>query len=863
MAKSKEKKDPTSTPMMRQYLKIKNKNRDKLVLFRLGDFYELFMDDAKTASRELNLTLTARHDIPMCGMPHHSIESYVAKLIRKGYKVAMCDQVEDPKKTKTIVRREVTSVITPGTVTNLAMLSEKENNFLFTVFLGGNRISAALADLSTGDFFVSEDDHSNALEFLDNLNAHFPASEVLACPAALDEPAVIRVFERASNPVPVTAYEEWNFEPANAEDRIKSQFGLAGLKSLGLEDLQASVRAAGAALSYLQETQKQALQGLKRVKPYSLSSYMLLDSTTIRNLELVKNSRDGGLQGSLLSVLDRTCTAMGGRLLRTRMVEPLLDQKKIENRLDRVEHFYQDSVLRSGTMEKLGSIQDMERLMTRVSLKKATPRDTAALCNSLKQAKDVFQGLGPAGLYQCPDPSFVYKLISETLQEDPSLNFNEGRVIREGVNADLDKYRESRTKGRKWILELEVKERERTGISSLKIKFNNVFGYYYEVTNTNLKKVPDDYIRKQTLSNAERFINQKLQEYESLILGASEKMEALEKELFFELLDKINGQISVVQETSSVIARIDIDLSLAHLAREKNYSRPEIKKEGELKIREGRHPVVEHLFTAEDFIPNDLNMDLEENTLLLITGPNMAGKSTYLRQNALIVLMAQIGSFVPASSAQVVITDKIFTRVGASDNLVRGESTFLVEMQEAANILHNATERSLIIMDEIGRGTSTYDGLSIAWSVVEYIQETLRCKTLFATHYHELTVLDHMKGIKNYNILVREWKDDIIFLRKIAPGTADKSYGIQVAKLAGLPGSIVSRAKQILLDLETDTVREIILEQKKGRDGPAQLPLFSSSENPLLHALKDLDPDNLTPLEALTVIQKWKKEYGS
>jgi DNA mismatch repair protein MutS len=859
------------TPMMKQYFDIKKQHPDKLLMFRLGDFYEFFFDDARTAARELNLTLTSRHsDIPMCGIPFHAADNYVAKLVQKGFKLAVCDQVEDPKLAKTLVRREVTSIITPGTVTNLLMLNDRQNNWLVALWTDGKAFSAAFADISTGDIFVSACPASGRREFLDNLLSRFQSREVLCSPRAAADGEVRKVLKYHNADAALTEFPEWQFEPSRAAQKLAAQYGLQNLKSLGLEDRPDLTAAAGAALAYMEETQRQGLAGLKKVRYLSVTDSMYLDRATIRNLELVANSQDGSAFGSLLSVVDRTLTSVGARLLRSRLLQPLLDVAQIDGRLDRVGHVAEDSLLRGEVRGVLKEINDLERLATRVALKKANPKELVALRNSLAAGQKLLDRLRPGGLYGHRDTSGLTGMIASCLADDPPLKIEDGGVVRQGFDAELDKVREAQTKGRQWILDLEEAERRRTRISSLKIRFNNIFGYYIEVTKPNLPLVPADYIRKQTLANAERFTNQKLQEYETLILSAEEKVLAMEKRIFDGLLDRVTAETGLVQDVSREVARIDVDSSLAELAKERNYRRPEVRADAGIEIREGRHPVVEALLASEAFVPNDLVMDASDNRLFIITGPNMAGKSTYLRQNALIILMAQAGSFVPAARAVIGLVDKVFTRVGASDNLVRGESTFLVEMQETANILNNATDRSFLVMDEIGRGTSTYDGLSIAWSIVEHIAEAVKARTLFATHYHEMTVLgNELKGVKNFNILVKEWKDEIVFLRKIEAGSADRSYGIQVAKLAGLPGSVVNRAKQILLDLEADTVRDFIVEQKKagksGRGSPPaetvqQLRLFSPEESELIRDLKATDENGLTPVEALNLVARWKKK---
>jgi DNA mismatch repair protein MutS len=849
--------------MMAQYMEVKRQNRDKLILFRLGDFYEFFFDDAKTVSRELGLTLTARqNDVPMCGIPHHAADGYIAKLIQKGYKLAVCDQTEDPKLAKKLVKREVTALITPGTVTNLQMLSEKKNNYLFVLWSDSLHFSVAFADVSTGDFYLSATRMENREEFLDNLLSRFPTKEILASSAVMADEKVQRLLRMHGVQNLVAQFPDWKFEPAFARDKILCQFNLRNLKPFGLEERPELVGVAGAALAYVEETQRQALGNIKPMQVYSLGAYMYLDRATIRNLELVSNNQDGGDYGSLISVIDRTLTPMGGRLLRQRLLQPLLDRKMIEERLDKVTLFFEESLLRGDLRSILQNIHDLERLATKVSLKKANPKELMALCSSLKFCQAAMDAMKGSGHYLWKDVGPIISAIEETLVDDPSLDFEDGRVIRQGVDPELDRCLESQTKGKDWILQLEEQERKRTKIGSLKIRYNNIFGYYIEVTNANLPQVPQDYIRKQTLTNAERFTNQKLQEYESVILGAKEKVTELQKRIYDSLLERLKEHIPLIQEVSLAIAGMDVDASHAEIAKENRYVRPEIAKPGVLSITAGRHPVVEHLFRSESFIPNDLLMDEDENRIFIITGPNMAGKSTYLRQNALIVLLAQVGSFVPATAATVGICDKIFTRVGASDNLIRGESTFLVEMQETANILRNATRDSFIIMDEIGRGTSTYDGLSLAWSIVEYLAEKTCAKTLFATHYHEMTVLDSMKGVRNFNIMVKEYKDDIVFLRKIVAGSADRSYGIQVAKLAGVPVEVLKRAKQILTDLETDNVREMINEQRiSSAKGSAdhQIPMFKKESHPIVAELRDLDTDSITPVEALNLLVRWKK----
>ena len=852
-----------STPMMRQYLDIKKKHPDKLVLFRLGDFYEFFFDDAKVAASELNLVLTSRHnDIPMCGIPHHAADSYINRLVKKGYKLAVCDQMEDPKLAKTIVRREVTQIITPGTVTNTLMLEDRRNNYLFSLNILDKEVSAAFCDISTGDLFVSFSDSSSKEDFFENIMCRFPPAEILINPL-LAEPSVKKVLSVFVPEGSINEYEKWTFDFEIASEYICRHYNIKTLKPFGLDEKPVMAGAVASLLSYVEETQKQSLATIKPPRIWNGLEVMNLDRTTIRNLELVRNNQNGETEGSLLSVMDLTCTSGGGRLLFRRLLQPLLFRDRINERLNRVNFFFEDNIIRGQIRDLLKKIADLERICTRIALKKALPKETLTLRRSLETSIEIMNILKDSNLYRVFDPVPVISLIAERLSDDPSNDFETGGIIRDGFNETLDKYRASRTEGRKWIMDLEDAERKRTGISSLKIRYNNVFGYYIEITKANLSSVPADYIRKQTLANAERFTCAKLQEYESVILEAEEKTVSLERELYEKLLTDLNQYVSLIQDIYYEISKIDVESALAELAKEKNYCMPEITNDTSLIIREGRHPVVEAILSSESFVPNDLLMqDETEERIFIITGPNMAGKSTYLRQNALIVLMAQMGSFVPASFAKIGLVDRIFTRVGASDNLVRGESTFLVEMQETANILRNATNRSFIIMDEIGRGTSTYDGLSLAWAIVEYIAENIKSRTLFATHYHEITVLERIKGVKNFNILVRESEDDIIFIRRIAPGATDQSYGIQVAKLAGVPEDVIVRAKQILLDLEADNVRDVIVEQKKrGKDkiSDEQLFLFQSIESQVAGEIKRIDENSITPVEALNLISSWKK----
>jgi len=875
----KNKKDTIMTPMVRQYHEIKKKYKDTILFFRLGDFYEMFYDDAIVASKELDLTLTSRHKgekdkIPMCGIPYHAAENYIARLIRKGYKVAICEQVEDPKLAKKLVKREVIQVITPGTVTDFSMLSQKSNNYLMSLTLTDHKIGMAFVDVSTGDFFVTENEKSKANEFIENEITRFKPSEALIPESLYNNPEIQKIFSLHPE-ILVNKYYDWVFDSEYSKNKLLEHFKVHSLSGFGCEDKYSAIGSAGAILHYLEETQKQALPHIENLKFYTTSEFMILDNATVRNLELVYNLQDNTTARTLFSVLDYTNTPQGGRLLKRRILEPLIDVGKIKQRQKYVEILFESDSDRKKIREILNKIGDIERLASRIALNKANPKDIVSLKNSLKYSMDLKEFItNIAGLQnlaeQIPDVKDIITLIDESIEEDAPVQISDGGVIKEGFNQELDKYRKAQREGKDWIANLQKSEIERTGINSLKIKYNKVFGYYVEVTKPNLPMVPKEYIRKQTLVNAERFTFPKLQEYEEIILTATEKIIELETTLFQEIREKIKKRLKEIKDVGKKIAEIDYFASLAECAKLNNYTRPEVNDSDKIIIKSGRHPVVEVTVKTEPFIPNDTLMDNGENRILIITGPNMAGKSTYLRQVALIVLLAQIGSFVPAEEAEIGIVDRIFTRVGASDNLARGESTFLVEMNETANILNNATQRSLIIMDEIGRGTSTYDGLSIAWAVIEYIynKSYIGAKTLFATHYHELTQLGRKKGIKNYNILVREWGDKVIFLRKVAPGAADKSYGIQVAQLAGLPKRVIERAKQILYELEADKTKELIVSQSSmPEDEQDQLNLFTISminpvESEILQELKSIDLNKITPLDALNILSEIAKKLS-
>ncbi len=865
------------TPMVKQYNEIKKKYNDTILFFRLGDFYEMFYDDAMTASRELDLTLTSRHKgdnrIPMCGIPYHAAENYIARLIKKGYKVAICEQVEDPKLAKKLVKREVVQVITPGTVTEFSMLSQKSNNYLMSLNLHDNLVGIAFIDVSTGDFFVTQNKIDNTGNFIENEITRFKPAEVIIPESIFDNSLIQKIFSLHPE-ITINKYYDWVFDIEYSKNKLLDHFSVHSLTGFGIEDKNLAISAAGSIIHYIEETQKHTLSHIENIRFYTMSEFMVLDNATIRNLELVFNLQDNTTDRTLFSTLDYTDTPQGGRLLRRRILEPLLNVEMIKERLGYVRILFNLESERKNLHLILKKIGDVERLTARVALDKANPRDVVALKNSLIFTMEIKKRLKNIDGLQdisdkIPQLDDIIEFLDESIDDDAPVQVSDGGVIKEGYDEELDKYRKAQKEGKDWIAKLQKDEIERTGINSLKIKYNMVFGYYVEVTKANLSAVPDNYIRKQTLANAERFTFPKLQEYEEIILSSTEKVMELETKLFQEILNKLKQDLKRLKLAGNMISQIDVYVSLAESAKINNYCEPKINDSDRIVIKGGRHPVVERAVKNEPFIPNDVLMDNDKNRVLIITGPNMAGKSTYLRQTALIVLMAQIGSFVPAESAEIGIVDKIFTRVGASDNLARGESTFLVEMNETANILNNSTEKSLIIMDEIGRGTSTYDGLSIAWAVIEYIysKRYIGAKTLFATHYHELTQLGQKKGIKNYNILVREWGDKVIFLRKVAEGSADKSYGIQVAQLAGLPKEVIDRAKQILTDLEMDNTREIISSKSNivGEEDK-QLGLFtvnmiSPVEAEILKRLKAVDLNKITPIEALNILSEIVKSF--
>ena len=863
------------SPMMQEYVKTKEEYHDCILLYRLGDFYEMFFGDALTASKELEITLTGKdcglkERAPMCGVPFHSVETYINRLIEKGYKVAICEQVEDPKKAKGLVKREVVRIVTPGTTLDATSLDETKNNYLMSIVYIEDHFGCAIADITTGDCFLTELDKAQKL--LDEINKFTPAE--IICNESFLMSGVDTEDLKNRLGICVFSQEPWYFDDELCRKTLKEHFQVNSLEGLGIGEFESGVLAAGALFLYLQETQKTALSHMATIRPYSAEKYMLIDSSSRRNLELVETLREKQKRGSLLWVLDKTKTAMGARTLRSYVEQPLIDQEEIENRLSAIEELNEHPMLRDEIREYLQPIYDLERLISRISYKSANPRDMIAFASSLEMLphiKQVLKEFSSPVLRQLEEEMDslldISGLIKQAIVDDPPLAQKDGGIIREGYHEDVDKFRRSRTDGKKWLSELEARERERTGIRTMKIKYNRVFGYSLEITNAFKDQVPDNYIRKQTLTNAERYITQELKELEDLILGAEDKLYALEYELFCDVRNKVGAEVVRIQQTAKAVAAIDVLASLALVAQRNNYVRPKINNSGVIDIKNGRHPVVEQMIENDMFIANDTYLDNQKKRISIITGPNMAGKSTYMRQTALIVLMAQIGSFVPAEKANIGIVDRIFTRVGASDDLASGQSTFMVEMTEVANILRNATSKSLLILDEIGRGTSTFDGLSIAWAVVEHISNTKLCgaKTLFATHYHELTELEgKISGVNNYCIAVKEKGDDIVFLRKIVKGGADKSYGIQVAKLAGVPDTVIQRAKELVEELSdadiTAAVKDLTAPKKKQKIqydqvDMAQMSLFDTvQDNDIINEIKGLEIGNLTPMEALNIL---------
>ncbi len=870
------------SPMMTHYLETKKQYPDCILFYRLGDFYEMFFEDANTVSRELEITLTGKdcgleERAPMCGVPYHAVEGYLNRLVQKGYKVAIAEQMEDPKLARGLVKREVIRVVTPGTILSAQALDETKNNYLMAVVYMGNNYGIATVDITTGDFFVTEVSSERA--FLDEVNKFSPSELICNEPlymSGLDMDDLRNRYHMA-----VSALENRFFSDDACRRILKEHFKVMSLGGLGLDEYENGMIAAGCALQYLYETQKNELPQLNKLTPYTTGQYMIIDTSTRRNLELVETLREKQKRGSLLWVLDKTKTAMGARMLRTFLEQPLISKKEMERRQAAIEELNMNFISREEIREYLNAIYDLERLLGRISYKTANPRDLLAFKNSLTMLPHIKQLLNE---FSCDllkkinedmdTLSDLCGLIDRAIVEEPPITVREGNIIKDGYSMEADQYRKAKTEGKSWLAELEAKEKEKTGIKSLKIKFNKVFGYYFEVTNAFKDFVPDYFIRKQTLTNAERYTTRRLKELEDIIMGAEDRLYSLEYELFCQVRDAIAKEVERIQSTAKAIAGIDVFTSLSAVAMQNNYVKPQINEKGIINIKGGRHPVVEKMIRDDLFVSNDTYLDNGKNRISVITGPNMAGKSTYMRQTALIVLMAQIGSFVPADEANIGICDRIFTRVGASDDLASGQSTFMVEMTEVANILRNATKNSLLILDEIGRGTSTFDGLSIAWAVIEHISspKLLGAKTLFATHYHELTELEGtISGVNNYCIAVKEQGDDIVFLRKIVKGGADKSYGIQVAKLAGVPDSVICRAKELVEELSSADITSHAKEIARLPAGTVphkavarpdevdlnQLTIFDTvKDDDIIKELGELELSNMTPIDALNTLYK-------
>ena len=870
------------SPMMQHYMETKKEYPDCVLFYRLGDFYEMFFDDALTVSKELEITLTGKdcglsERAPMCGVPFHALDSYLYRLVQKGYKVAIAEQMEDPRQAKGLVKREVIRVVTPGTITSSQVLDETKNNYLMGIVYMDGIYGISTADISTGDFMVTEVDSDR--ELFDEINKFSP-SEII-CNNAFYMSGVDMDELKNRYQVVISALDSRFFGEESCRRILMEHFKVGALVGLGLEDYATGIIAAGAVMQYIYETQKSTLEHITTITPYSTGQYMVIDTSTRRNLELVETMREKQKRGTLLWVLDKTKTAMGARLLRACIEQPLIHRDEIIKRQNAVEELNMNYISREEICEYLNPIYDLERLIGRISYKTANPRDLIAFRSSLEMLPYIKRILGEfnsellAELGRELDPlQDIFQLIGDAIVEEPPITVREGGIIKDGYNQEADKLRHAKTEGKNWLAELEAKEKEKTGIKTLKVKFNKVFGYYFEVTNSFKDQVPDYYIRKQTLTNAERFTTDELKQLEDIIMGAEEKLVSLEYDLFCEVRDKIGAEVIRIQKTAKSIAGIDVFCSLSVVATRRNYVKPSINDKGVIQIKNGRHPVVEQMMRDDMFVANDTFLDNGKNRLSVITGPNRAGKSTYMRQVALIVLMAQLGSFVPAQEADIGICDRIFTRVGASDDLASGQSTFMVEMTEVANILRNATRNSLLVLDEIGRGTSTFDGLSIAWAVIEHISNSklLGAKTLFATHYHELTELEGtIAGVKNYCIAVKEQGDDIVFLRKIVRGGADKSYGIQVAKLAGVPDSVIARAKEIAEELSdadiTARAKEIAeissnITQHKAVPKPDEVDLQQLSffdtvkDDDIIRELDSLELSTMTPLDAMNTLYR-------
>ncbi|WP_290663299.1 DNA mismatch repair protein MutS [Ignavibacterium sp.] len=862
------------TPLMAQYYKIKQQHPDTILLFRVGDFFETFEDDAKIASKVLGITLTKRsngaaEDVPLAGFPHHAIDAYLPKLVRAGYRVAVCEQMENPKFAKGIVKREVIEVVTPGVTLSDKLLDHKKNNYVLAVYIKDDFAGLSFSDISTGEFYVYETRSEQLSEQIQLINP----SEILY--HKKDKDYLSKILAKINPEIRLTRIDDWIFNFDYTNELLLNHFKTVTLKGFGIEKLHYGIVAAGIVLHYLQETQKVNLSHLNKISVYNPSDYMILDYSTKRNLEIITSMQEGTREGSLISILDKTQTAMGGRLLKKWISAPLRDVNSINQRLNAVENLIKEKSVRKDLISHLKEVGDLERLISKVCTGRANPREIVAVKTSLKkipEIKELLDKLSDNTVKKIGDTlkdlSSLVDKISEAIIDSPPAGLTEGGIIRSGFSAELDELRDIAFNGKEWISNLQQKERERTGIPSLKVGFNNVFGYYIDISNAHKSKVPDDYIRKQTLVNSERYITPELKTFEEKILNAEEKIGELEYQLFNEIRNLVALEAEAIQTNARLIGMLDVFLSLAECAEEFNYVKPDVDEGDEIEIIQGRHPVVERILSpGEKFTPNDCKLNSTDQQIILLTGPNMAGKSVYLRQVGLIVLLAQIGSFVPATKAKIGIVDRIFTRVGASDNITAGESTFLVEMQEAANILNNATSKSLILLDEIGRGTSTFDGISIAWAITEYLHENpqIAAKTLFATHYHELNEMaDLFPRIKNYKVEVREYDDKVIFFHRVNPGRADHSYGIQVAMMAGLPVFVTNRAKEILNNLESkeltpyEVKKERLKKLKSETDN--QISLFEFKDDELRTEIKNLELNTLTPIEALNKLNELKRK---
>ncbi|SHH78361.1 DNA mismatch repair protein MutS [Caloranaerobacter azorensis DSM 13643] len=877
------------TPMMQQYLNIKEKYKDTILFFRLGDFYEMFFDDAILASKELEITLTGRdcgnkERAPMCGVPFHSADAYIAKLVKKGYKVAICEQIEDPSKAKGIVKRDVVRIITPGTITDTKVLEDKNNNYLCSIYMDTNGIGISYVDVTTGELYTTEIkcNEKRLINILFDELAKIRPTEIILNDYLYNKKDIVKIIENKFNSI-VNLYCDWSYEYNDAKEAILNQMSVLSLDGYGLNEKVYSVLSLGTLINYLNETQKISLNHLNNVTFYTIDNFMMLDINTRINLELTETIRGKSKKGSLFGLLDCTSTSMGGRMLKRWIEEPLINIEDIKRRLDAVDYLFNNFMVVDEIKELFKNVYDIERIIGKIVYGTCNARDLISLKKSIsvlptikkilcKTSSELLLSLGR----ELDTLKDIYELIDNAIIDEPPISIKEGNIIKDKYSKELFELREAATKGKEWIYKLEQNEKERTGIKSLKVGYNKVFGYYIEVTKSNLKYVPDEYIRKQTLANAERYITPELKEMEAKILGAEDKIVKLEYDIFLNIRDTIKNQIKMIQKSAKIVAVLDVFCAFAITAYKNNYVKPKLNLDGIIQIKNGRHPVVEKTIGENLFIPNDTYLDNGKNRIAIITGPNMAGKSTYMRQVALITLMAHIGSFVPADDANIGIVDRIFTRVGASDNLSQGQSTFMVEMSEVANILNNGTKNSLIILDEIGRGTSTFDGLSIAWAVIEYISDKIKAKTLFATHYHELSELEgKIEGINNFRILVKEKGDDIIFLRKIDKGSADKSYGIQVAKLAGVPIEVIKRAKEILHKLEETDINNTALTIDKNinkninvddanetneNQNEYQLDIFNLKYNNLIDRIKSIDIMKVTPLDAINILYEIVKE---